>query len=234
MRGLRCFAVTVAIVALYQTAFAFPPAGIAVPSPEALPAGSYDLQLDYHGQAVLQAPEARLTLGLQLGLGHGVEIGVDTRLGGARDNWPNHPYRNWELRYDPDLSGFENTWFNFKKQVLTETPTRPALTWGVLNVCAEGELAHYIVTGKHFGKGQLVLGWSNAFEDELWFEQIGYQCNPDTNLLAEHISGGRFSTNFGVRRKLSENWFVTAAFMRANNSIYDHNALVRVEYVGNW
>lgn len=215
-------------------AHAFPTAGLTVPLPEALPEGTFQVQLEHHGSQVLQATEAEQVLGLQAGVGWGLEVGVDMRWGAPHDDWLTPNYRRWDLRYDPAIEGFEDLWFNVKKQLFTETRHRPAAAFGLLNLGAEGDIAQYAVVGKHFGKWQGCLGWSNAYNDDRWYELVAYDQSEDWRYLVEHISTGRFSTSFGAEYRVNEHYTVTAAFMKANNSYYDHDVLLNATYQDQW
>lgn len=215
-------------------AWAAPPMGMAVPLPEALPPHTFEVQIDVHGPAVLQAQEAKQQLGLQFGLENGWEIGADVRLGSHFDGWPNAGYRNWELRYNPEVDGYENVFLNVKKQLVTENSGRPAVAAGLLNLSGKGPTGKYLIAGKHWGYFQVTLGWAKAYHENFYTQTLSYQSNPDWKYMFEHITGGRFSTNLGVRYRLNDELSLTAGWMRANNDHYDDAAAVNLTYRGDW
>ncbi len=233
-RAIRMMAVTFAITAVAQLLYAFPTDGIVAPTPDTLDARTYQIQLERHAVQVFQAREAQQTLGLQVGLGGGWEVGVDHRLGSPRDDWPSDGYRRWDIQYDPAVHGFDSVWFNVKKQVFTETKRRPSLAIGRLNIGAEGGGGSYLVVGKNLHRWQLHVGWCDVFDDEYIYEGIAYRCNEDWRILWEHIGRGRFSTSLAAEVRLKPDLYLTLGYMDANNSLYESDFLFRRSYRDSW
>ncbi len=231
---LRTIWVTLAMTAFAQLLYAAPNEGIVAPTPEALDAKTYEVQLEYRGVQVFQGREAEQALGLQAGLGGGWEVGVEHRLGSPRDDWPSAGYRRWDIQYDPTVEGFDKLWFNVKKQVLTETKHRPALAVGRLSIGASGGGGNYAVVGKNLDRWQLYVGWCDVLDDEYWYEGVGYQYNEDWRVLWEHIGRGRFSTSLAAEVRVKPNVFVKFGYMEANNSVYDSDWLLSVTYRDSW
>ena len=231
---LRTMSLTFAIAAFTQLLHASPTDGIVAPVPETLDAKTYDVEVEHHGVQVFQAREAEQTLGVQVGLGGGWEVGVDYRLGSPRDDWPYDRYRNWDIMYDPAVHGFDSVWFNVKKQVFTETKHRPAVAIGRLNIGAEGGGGTYVVAGKNVGRWQLYLGWCDVFDDESVYEGIVYRCNDDWRILWEHIGRGRFSTSLAAEVRVKPNIYVKFGYMDANNSLYENDWLLSLSYRDAW
>ena len=211
-------------------AMAAPGMGVAVPVPEALAAGTLSVQLSYHGLQMLQAMEAQEQLGLQLGLPYGFEVGVDTRLGGPQDAWRgNNALRDRDLEYNPDVLGWDSLWFNVKKQLWAETAARPAVAVGMVNLGGQAGGNFWGTIGKHFGKLDLDVGWSDAYTNDIPYELVSYRCCRDWTLIGEHTAGGQYSTNFAVEHPLNPDFDVTAGFMRANNTFHDNSVFLKVE-----
>lgn len=215
-------------------AMAAPAMGIAVPLPEALPPYTYDVQISVHGTEMLQAAEAEQQLGVQVGLPYGFEVGADVRLGGPSTDWPSAAWRNWELGYDPDVEGWTDVFLNVKKELFTETKGRPALAVGLLSIASEEGTAFWFTAGKHFGKFNVCIGWSNAFSADVPYEFVSYQPNEDWTFIAEHTGSSTMSTNFGVEHPFNENLTGTLGFMRANDSLHDDAVFAKLSYRDNW
>lgn len=215
---------------LASVALAGPDTGIAVPLPEALPAGTYELRVDVHGLQVLQGREAQQQLGVQVGLPYGFEVGIDVGFGGHADGWNLPGGRNWELEYNPDLEGWDNLWINVKKQVTTEGLIMPAIAVGAINLGATSDSDWWITAGKHFGSVQVCLGASDVGRDTVWYEAVSYQPRPEWKFIAEHTGGAPMSTNFGVQYRYAENWSGTLGYMRANDSQHDDALFLRLAY----
>ena len=94
--ALIALALTLLVVSM---GLAAPQTNVAVPLPEALPTGTFEVQIDVQGSAVLQGMEAQQVLGAQLGLPYGFEVGADVGLGGHQDGWRIPGARAWELQY---------------------------------------------------------------------------------------------------------------------------------------
>jgi hypothetical protein len=215
-------------------ALAAPAMGIAVPLPEVLPPYSYDLQISVHGTEMLQAAEAEQQLGVQFGLPYGFEVGADVRLGAPSDNWPSADWRNWELGYNPDVEGWTDVWINVKKELFTETKSRPALALGLLGIASEEGSSFWFTAGKHFGKFGLCIGWSNAFSADIPYELVSYEPNADWKFIAEHTGGSTMSTNFGIEHPFNENLTGTLGYMRANDSFHDNALFAKLSYWGSF
>ena len=216
------------------SAHAFPNDGVVAPVPEALPAGTYEVQVEHHGVQVLQAREYGERVGLQFGLGGGCEVGIDHHLGAPDRRLTNPKQFTWDLQYNPYRAGFDETWFNVKLQLFTETARRPALAGGMLNIGGEAGSGSYVVTGKHFDRWQIYLGWTDVLERTYYFEGIGYRYDDDWKLILEHISRGRFSTNLAAERRINDELYLTAGWMRANNVVYDDDWFANLTYRGTW
>ncbi|MHB8997816.1 MAG: hypothetical protein ACYC63_21440 [Armatimonadota bacterium] len=232
---MRSFVIVTVLSLLVSSAVVAAPAmHIAVPLPEALPANTYDVQISIHGTEMLQAAEAEQQLGVQVGLPYGFEVGADVRLGAPSDDWPSADWRNWELGYNPDVEGWTDVWLNVKKQLFTETKSRPALAIGVLGIASEEGSSFWGTIGKHFGKLGVCIGWSDAFEANIPYELISYQPNEDWIFIAEHTGGSLMSTNFGVEHQINENFTGTLGFMRANDSFHDDALFAKLSYRNSW
>ncbi len=234
----RCLAPLALAAGLWAcaTAWASPTAPGLMPVPETLPPRAWELQLQTHGIQVLQAPEAEYQLGIQAGVAPGLEIGLDYRLGGPQDSYPNRVYRNELLGYNPRRRGWERSWVNVKYQVLTETRRRPAVAAGLLNLSARGDNGHYLVAGKRFGPWGLALGYADAYgsDEAFWYEVVTYEVNERSLAVAEHCSGGRFSTNFAYEHRFDDHWRAAAGWMFANNGLYVSAPLLRLTYAEGW
>lgn len=222
-------------VCLLASAFAHaaPTAGGVLPTPEVMPPGTYELQLEAHGPQLLQADESRYTLGLQASPFPQLEVGVDVRLGTPWDAWPSKPYRDQSLGYDPDAEGTDEVWFNAKLQLLTEGRSAPALAVGFVNIGASGPTGNYFSVGKHTGRLGIAIGGAKLYDNNHVFEIITWRLNDSNTFVAEHLSGGRFSTNFVLQRQLSEQWRLKLGWLRSNTSLMDHEVLVNLTYTGN-
>lgn len=228
--------VAAGLTAVARTAVAAPTAAGVMPLPEVLPRRTYELQLQSHGIQVLQAAEACHQLGVQVSVTPDLEIGFDYRLGAPQDSYPNRVYRTELLGYDPRREGWERSWLNLKYQVLPETRRRPAVAVGLLSLNARGDSGYYLVAGKHLGPWGLALGYADAYgdDDAFWYEVLTYTTERGSRAVAEHCSGGRFSTNVAYEHRLGANWRVTAGWMFANNGLYDSEPLLRLTYTDGW
>lgn len=235
-RHVLLLAVILVLPTLAAVAWASPSGPGLMPLPEALASGTYELQLETHGIQVLQAAEARYQFGLQAGVAPDLEIGLDWRIGGPQDSYPNRVYRNELLGYDPRREGWESSWLNLKYQVLSETRERPAVAAGLLSLNARGESGYYLVAGKHFGPWQIALGYADAYgsDEAFWYEVVTYATSDRGRAAAEHCSGGRFSTNVAYEHRFDAHWRATAGWMFANNGLYDSEPLLRLTYTGGW
>jgi hypothetical protein len=210
---------------------AAPQAGVAIPIPEALAPNTYELQINVHGIAMLQSAEARCQVGIQAGLPYGFEVGMDARLGGPTDAWGSDTaLRGWDLRYDPDAEGWDEVWFNVKKQLWTETRIRPAVAVGLVNIGSQASPSFWFTTTKHLGRLGLGIGWSDAGHNDVPYELITWRWSPSTQLILEHTGSGSFSTNFAVERWVNDRLRVTAGYMRANNQFHDNSPFASVAY----
>jgi hypothetical protein len=213
-----------------SVAMAAPEMGMAVPVPEALAAGTLSVQLSYHGMQMLQGMEAQEQLGLQLGLPYEFEVGVDQRLGGPQDAWRgNNAIRNRDLEYNPDVLGWDSLWFNVKKQLWAETAARPAVAVGVVNLGGQAGANFWGTVGKHFGRLDIDVGWSDAYTNDIPYELVSWRLNKGYTVIGEHTAGGQFSTNFAIEHPLNPDFDVTAGFMRANDTFRDNSVFVKVE-----
>ncbi len=224
------------------TLYAFPTDGVVAPVPETLADKTYELQIEHHGVQVMQGRAYFDRIGLQVGLGGGWEVGFDHHLGGPDRTISSDAHYRWHLKYRPAEVGFDKHWFNFKKQILAEKKSRPALAWGVLNIGGNATSGNYVVAGKHFGRWQLCLGWSDILdnpsfdynEPDYIYEVVGYQYNDDWKFWAEHISRGGFSTSFAGEGRIADNLYLTAGWMRANNAMHDDAWILNLTYRGTW
>lgn len=229
----RCCVVSVAVLLLAAALVQAAPSGLGVlPSPEVMAPDTYQVQLEAHGPQLVQADESRYTVGLQASPFPQLEVGVDVRLGAPWDTWPSAGYRNDSLGYNPDLSGFDDVWFNAKLQLLVERGSVPALAIGFVNIGATGPLGNYFALGKHFGRFGVAIGAGDLYDNNQQFETLTWRLNHRSNFVLEHLSGGRYSTNFILQRQLSDQWQMKLGWLRSNSSQMDHEALVNLTYCG--
>ncbi len=234
--------ITWVMFAATATLYAFPTDGIVAPVPETLAEKTYELQIEHHGIQVMQGRTYFKRIGLQVGLGGGLEVGFDHHLGSPDRTLSNYSQYRWDLKYDPPLDGFDQHWFSFKKQILTEKNGRPALAWGMLNIGGNAGSGNYAVIGKHLGRWQFCLGCSDILDNPSFhynepyyvYEVVGYQYNDEWKFWAEHISGGRFSTNFAAEGRIADDLYLTAGWMRANNAMHDDSWILNLTYRGTW
>jgi hypothetical protein len=229
------------LVAAGPTVQAFPTQGVVAPTAEVLPARTYELQVQRQGIQVMQSREYRHVTGLQFGLGSGVEVGMDHRVGPPRRLVEFRGQRHWDLQYDPSVTGHDTMWFNFKKLLVNETTRRPALAGGMLNIGGEAGTGSYMVAGKQMGAYYLYLGWADLlagnrpmYDPTYFYEGIIYQPEDDWKLMVEHISRGRFSTNLAIEHRVSDKVAITLGFMRSNNVIFSDYTLMRLSYQDAW
>ena len=229
----RRLVAAVALLLLTALAHAAPTAVGVLPSPEGMAPDTYEVQLEAHGPQLVQADESRYTLGVQASPFPQLEVGVDVRLGTPWDIWPSTSYRNDNLGYNPDREGFDDVWFNAKLQLLTERALVPALSFGLVNIGASGPMGNYFSIGKHTGRLGLAIGGGKLYDNNQVFEIITWRLNAQNTFVAEHLSGGRYSTNFALQRQLSDQWRLKLGWLRSNTSLQDHEALVNLTYCGN-
>jgi hypothetical protein len=243
LRSWFCLVAAIALTfSLAGSVYAFPTDAIAAPVPEVLPARTYEVQFESHGVQVLQGREYSKRVGVQFGLGDGWEVGFDQRVGPPHRRIADRDWYVWDLQYDPAEKGYDRCWLNLKKQLIIETDRRPALSYGRLNIGGHAGSGDYLVMGKHIDRWQLCLGWTNVrrnrvyeqYMDTFVYEIVGYQLTENWKLWAEHISRGPYSTNFAFEGRVTDNLYLTAGWMRANNSIYDHSWIGELTYRGDW
>lgn len=213
-----------------SAALAGPRTGVAVPLPEALPPGTFDLQIDTRGSGMLQGMEAQQVLGAQVGLPYGFEVGIDVGVGSHQNAWNAPGVRDWELQYNPDLKGWDNLWINVKKQLLTEKALTPAVAIGLINIGSTPGASYWVTVGKHLAGFNLCLGASGVGRDTIWYEAISYQANPQWKFIAEHTGGGTMSTNFAIEHSFFKHWTSSIAWMKANDSLHDDAWFLRTTY----
>ncbi len=236
----RCYralvALGVGLLGCGAQVWASPTAPGVMPTPQTLSPRTFELQLQSHGIQVLQAAEAWHQLGVQVGVTPDLEIGFDYRLGAPQDSYPNRVYRTELLGYDPRREGWERSWMNLKYQILRENPRRPAVAVGLLSLNARGDSGYYVVAGKQLGAWGLAVGYADAYgdDDAFWYEVLTYTTDDGGRVVAEHCSGGRFSTNVAYEHRFNARWRAAAGWMFANNGLYDSEPLLRLTYTDGW
>lgn len=238
----RLLAATFLVLGLTNVVRAFPTDGVVAPVPEVLPDRTYEVQFERTGVQVLQGREYSKRVGLQVGLGNGWEVGVDHRVGSPHRRISDPDQYIWDLQYDPAVAGYDRCWFNVKKQLVSETGRRPALSYGRLNIGGNAGSGNYLVMGKHVGRWQFCVGWTDVRKNRIYeqymptfvYEVIGYQLNDDWKLWGEHISRGVYSTNFAAEGRVADDLYLKIGWMRANNVIYDHSWMAGLTYRADW
>lgn len=219
-----------AAVSLSAAALSYPTDFIVIPDARVLPEGTAQLQLQYHGIQVFEGREYENRVGIQAGLGNGWEAGYDHRIGPPDARGLSNRYYFWDMQYHANRVGWDRDWLNVKKQVFTETHSRPAVALGIVNIGAIVAEGRYISVEKRFGDFDVLLGWSDVLDDEYVYEGLGYTINSRWDFRMEHVGRGRWSTNAALEGRIRPDLSVTVGYMRANMSIYPDSWLLGVTY----
>lgn len=176
---------------------------VIIPIPDVLPAGAVDIQLSAGTSTVQPEP----SLGFEIGVGHGIELGYD----GGPSNGVNV---GWSI-----------------KKVLVTRQGKAALSVGYLNVGPELEAEPFVVGGASLGKGTFYLGFTEILRIGEPF--IGYQhpINNKAHVQADYTAGKANSASLGLVASITSNLLFSAAYIRENQGPSRDNGWFELDYV---
>jgi hypothetical protein len=185
-----------------------------LPTAEVLEGGSYTVQLEVDGASRPPLEGARVHLLSGVGVGHGVEVGLDVIDLNAASAWS----------------------ADAKWQLFAEDERRPALALGGLDLSNRaGGRQWYVVASRDVRRleAQLTLG---LLSGDVNRGMVGFARALDarTDLQADWMSGPESHATVGLSRELSEGWSGLVYYARNNTREGDDFVGLNLTYSGAW
>lgn len=184
------------------------PSGLSsIPTTDVLESGTVSIETESNGSGRPWGRKCDHFSLLQVGLGKGVEIGVDRCL-----NNPDH-------------------WLNGKWKVVDETAKRPAIAFGMQAVSDNESSQPYLVISKSLSVVRAHAGVIKLDGRLRNLYGVDYTLNKRMTLVADRINGNGNSLTYGLAVNMSNRFSMTVARTKGNSAEINDGYIVNLSYL---
>lgn len=180
---------TVALMVSAVTAWSAPTGLLVIPTADVLGPGEASLDYFTQGRNLARDEDCDRFLGVEVGLPHGLEVGVDACL--------NH-------------GGDEGPWWNLKWQLPAADPDRFALALGLQNLGHAATAQPYLALAHAVGSGRGHLGVMRADAATRLYLGAEAPMSEKLTLVGDYLSGPGGSTSVGLVWSMAPAWSLMA------------------------
>jgi hypothetical protein len=197
---------TLAIAACGVSALAAPSGLNMIPTADVLEPGTVSIETESEGRGMAWGDECDRFMLMQLGMGHGVEIGMDT------------------------CTNADASWLNVKWQMGSGTKSTPGIAVGLQGVSEASKSQPYFACARSFGKARVhvgILGIEGRGRPMLGLDRC---VNERLTLQVDYIAGRENSSAYGVNYALSGSLGLSLARRIGNSSDVGNGYIVNLAW----